>query len=96
MEDGRWPPNVVFCGSATRRFLGELPLPGPVTHSRPLIRPQRPSLLRIPSAASQAAEVPVEGRGNGGDASRRLTEGPTGSGGIIETKDKAAAFKNVP
>src|SRR5882762_1269978 len=38
-----------------------LPHPGPVTHSCPLIRPQGPSLLRIPSAASQAAEVPREG-----------------------------------
>ena len=43
----------------------------PVTHSCPLARPPGPSLLRIPSAASQAAEVPV-GRGKRVEASRSL------------------------
>jgi 1,2-diacylglycerol 3-alpha-glucosyltransferase len=35
--------------------------PNPVTHSRPLVRPDGPSTARIPPAASQAAGVPDRG-----------------------------------
>src|SRR5262245_38247324 len=43
------------------------PHPCPGTQSRPLVRPVGPSTARIPSTASQAAEVP----GRGGEGGKR-------------------------
>lgn len=37
------------------------PHPSPMTHSRPLVRPDGPSTSRIPPSASQAAGVPDRG-----------------------------------
>jgi excisionase family DNA binding protein len=47
------------------------PHPAPMTRSRPLARPDGPSTARIPSAASQATEVPD--RGGEGMKLRRAT-----------------------
>ena len=61
---GELPPVAAPLANRT----DSTPHPGPMTHSRPLVRPDGPSTSRIPSSASQAAGVPD--RGGEGDGAK--------------------------